>query len=526
MKSVKILRLLYALCIASHAGVLHAQNLVFTINALADDEHQENLHETARIEDDRPLVRSRLADERAERNYINTVIVKSVEAPPLEPNGNLNEESARILLAQAYREGKLQNSAFKDINCLKVTDIKKQEQGNFTEQLFLVESSCGNAGDNRFIFKGIGEADEVEMLVKGSRHEDFQPLIYPNAQDGYPQIVFPFAYFSYKDQHGRIRSLALMNVASGQKILALMASYGSKSSIQEREGMHRMISEAYFFLGSQMARFYKRYGRGRAGLIPMGIRHGDLHIGNIFYDPNTKKITLIDNNRIAKTIGQPEYVWRDFVPLLVRREPRVKIDSAGYGEWLSLAAPSFMIGFLSVYPASDRIKLFEQIERSIATYKQNENKQMRYEKGVMSQALYTLGKNVQTCLHEGAVLKRVKKWVTKTPLVAEDVDVNTQDENGFTALHEAIAHHERLLWWPLIAAGANVNARDPKGNTPLHTAARGNNADAIKILVEAGADINARASNGQTPLDVATSNHSKDAITALRGYGAKKGTGR
>ncbi len=526
MKSVKRIKLLCLLLLANHGHVMYADNLVFTVTALCDDECEENLHDTSARKSDSALCRSRKSDEQAERRYINTVTVKSVEAPTLDSNGNLTEESAKILLAQAYNEGKLQNSAFKDINSLKVTDIKSREQGNFTEQLFLVESTCGNPAEKTFIFKGIGEADEIEMLVKGSRYEDFQPLVYPNAQDGYPQIVFPLAYFSYKDQHGRIRSLSLMNVASGKKVLALMGHFGSISSAQERESMHGMISAAYFQFGSQMARFYRRYARFWPGAIPMGIRHGDLHIGNVFYDHDSKQITLIDNNRIAKTIGQPENVWRDFVPLLIRREPRVKIDDAVYGEWLSLSVPGFMIGFLSAYPASEQLKVFDEIEKGISSYQKYENTKMRYQVGVVHQALYALGKNIKSCLYEGDMLKRVKKWMIKRPLVANDVGVNAKGEHGATVLHEAVEAHERLIVWPLIAAGADLNMRDNNGHTPLHIAARCNNTDAIKILVAAGADMNARTRNGHTPHDVAVSSKSKDAIAALRAFGAKKGAGR
>lgn len=511
------LRVLTLIVITNQCFVMRAEKLIVCINALIENSAPECA--VAHSSDEEFVVGTRRRAD--QRDSAANHVTLNVEVPILDHHGHLTEESAKILLVQAYQDGKISNLAFQDIHCLTVTDIKQAHQGNFTEQLFLVESTCGNPGDGSFILKGIGEADEIEALVKGSHHKDFAPLIYPNIQEGYPQMVFPVAYFSYKDQRGKIRALSLMNVASGQKVLALMETFAHTASAQERESMHRTVSEAYFQLGAQMARFYRRYARSGANLIPMGIRHGDLHLGNVFYDANTKQITLIDNNRIAKTIGRPESVWRDFVPLLANRNPQVAMEPEVRDEWFALSAPSFMVGFLSAYPASDRVKIFEEIEKSISIYEHNEDKKIRYQKGVVYQALQAIGKSVRTYLYEGDILKRVKKSLAKRPLVAEDVGVNAKNEKGTTALHDAVAH-EGLVLWPLIAAGANVNARDRTGNTPLHDAARSNNADAIEILLAAGADRNARDRKGQTPLDVAVNTKSKDAAAALRGYGGKK----
>lgn len=515
--NVRSLRVLTLIIITNQCFVIRAERLLVCINALIESSAAECA--VAQSSDEECVVGTRRGAH--QRDGSANHITLEIEVPILDQHGCLTEESARILLAQAYQDGKITNPAFQDIQYLTVTDIKQAHQGNFTEQLFLIESMCGHPGDGSFILKGIGEADEIAALVKGSHHKDFEPIIYPNAQEGYPQMVFPLAYFSYKDQRGKIRSLSLMNVASGQKVLALMERFAHALNAQERESMHRTISEAYFQLGSQMARFYRRYARSGANLIPMGIRHGDLHLGNVFYDVNTKQITLIDNNRIAKTIGRPESVWRDFVPLLANRKLQVAMEVAVSDEWFALSAPSFMVGFLSAYPASDRVKIFEEIEKSISIYERNEDKKIRYQKGVVHQALLAIGKSVRTYLHEGDILKRVKKTLTKRPLVAEDVDINVRNEKGVTVLHEAVAH-ERLVLWPLIAAGADVNVRDRNGNTPLHDAARSNNVNAIEILLAAGADRDVRDKKGYTPLDVAVNTKSKDAVAALRGYGGKK----
>lgn len=48
----------------------------------------------------------------------------------------------------------------------------------------------------------------------------------------------------------------------------------------------------------------------------------------------------------------------------------------------------------------------------------------------------------------------------------------------------------------LIDAGTDVNAQDEEGNTPLHNA---RNAKVAKALIDAGADVNALNDSGNTP---------------------------
>lgn len=535
MKSVKLVYGLWVIMLVSHCFSLQAEDLVVTINALIHDAHEEdrtacrNENVSCIGHDDclghfeevsGLLVRSRRREPRELDN--DEIVVKSVGVSALDRNGHLTEQSAKMLLAQAYSEGKLTNSAFKDIHRLKVTDIKSQEQGNNTAQLFLIESPCGNDGERLFILKGIEENNEITALVRGSRYEDFAPIIYPHAQDGYPQIVFPFAYLSYKDQNGQTQSLSLMNVASGEKVLSLMERFATKESAKDRNDMHRTISEAYFQMGAQMARFYRRYATSRVRMLPVGIRHGDLHVGNIFYDESTKQVTLIDNNRLANSINHSECVWRDFVPLLVKRRPRFNMSNAVYEEWFSLAMPNFLIGFLSVFPASDHLKILEELAKHMKQYESSENRRVGYQVGVVSQALYVLGKNIREYVYDVNFFKRLTKWIARRPVVAADVSVNAQDARGLPTLSDAV-RTEQILLWPLIAAGAKVNICDAELKTPLHHAAEINNADAIHILVRAGAEINAQAADGRTPLDCAIKKKCKDAVKALSHYRAQRG---
>ena len=109
-------------------------------------------------------------------------------------------------------------------------------------------------------------------------------------------------------------------------------------------------------------------------------------------------------------------------------------------------------------------------------------------------------------------------------ILAGHPDVNARDAQGRTApwyvtdgndRQDATRHSNRALVIHLLAkAGANLNSQDESGNTALHQAYAGNVAQA---LIENGADVNARNNTGRTPL---MSNFSLEAAKLLVAAGA------
>ena len=68
----------------------------------------------------------------------------------------------------------------------------------------------------------------------------------------------------------------------------------------------------------------------------------------------------------------------------------------------------------------------------------------------------------------------------------------------------------------LAAAGAPLDAADEDGNTALHEAVLGRHATAVAALLEAGADAQAINGEGQTPLALAELDGYEPVLSLLR----------
>lgn len=87
-------------------------------------------------------------------------------------------------------------------------------------------------------------------------------------------------------------------------------------------------------------------------------------------------------------------------------------------------------------------------------------------------------------------------------LLFHGANVNTQDENAFSALHIATQerHTEMVLY--LLCNGANVNIRDKFGNTPIMRINRSTPRELFKILLENGADVDLKNQAGVSFRDI------------------------
>ena len=106
-------------------------------------------------------------------------------------------------------------------------------------------------------------------------------------------------------------------------------------------------------------------------------------------------------------------------------------------------------------------------------------------------------------------------------LIERGVDVNSQNNNGKTALMWAAYHGNVEVIAALVNAGANANAQDKDGLTPMMYAAwRKGCAPGVKKLIELGADPNVADDQGQTSLMKAVWFGMNDIVQVLLDNGA------
>lgn len=111
------------------------------------------------------------------------------------------------------------------------------------------------------------------------------------------------------------------------------------------------------------------------------------------------------------------------------------------------------------------------------------------------------GKNVMEGVSENKLISTVlyKDIAEVEKVLAEGVDINQQDGNGYTSLIWACSfssdENYREKAKLLISEGANVNISTNEGNTALIEAA-GNSPEIFDLLLEKGADLNAKKKDG------------------------------
>ena len=134
---------------------------------------------------------------------------------------------------------------------------------------------------------------------------------------------------------------------------------------------------------------------------------------------------------------------------------------------------------------------------------------MRFEEVTDQEIMTLISESVQdlelgdcsgrTLLWHASFCNRVKlvEW-----LVISGANVNTQDENDFSALHIATQekHTEMVLY--LLHNGANINIRDKFGNTPIMRTNRSTPRELFRILLENGADVDLKNQAGVSYRDI------------------------
>lgn len=108
-------------------------------------------------------------------------------------------------------------------------------------------------------------------------------------------------------------------------------------------------------------------------------------------------------------------------------------------------------------------------------------------------------------------------------LLRQGINLNTQDDNGWTALHHAAATRNRAAVYHLLKAGAKPDIPEKKcGHTPLITAVCENHAGCVKLLLQGGANPEQTDLLDCTALEYAAQNNLLESLRLLLASGLMK----
>lgn len=127
--------------------------------------------------------------------------------------------------------------------------------------------------------------------------------------------------------------------------------------------------------------------------------------------------------------------------------------------------------------------------------------------------------HANTPLHEAA---RTGDHVLLRKLIADEAELEAQDEYQATPLHVAVLHDHVECVTTLLQNSANINAQGISLLTPLHTAAFFDRPDCMRALLahQPQPDIDAQTIRGETSLYLAVHSGSIDCVQQLLKSGA------
>ena len=108
----------------------------------------------------------------------------------------------------------------------------------------------------------------------------------------------------------------------------------------------------------------------------------------------------------------------------------------------------------------------------------------------------------------------MKKIYTIT-LTLSDVDTNTVDDRGMTALLHAADEGRLKTCEHRLKAGSNPNAATKEGLTAILLAAASDNTPLVTLLLRHGADPDLKTYQGKSPRDIAKEHNATDCLKAM-----------
>lgn len=111
------------------------------------------------------------------------------------------------------------------------------------------------------------------------------------------------------------------------------------------------------------------------------------------------------------------------------------------------------------------------------------------------------------------------EFVEHLLLKESNYNVNTQDENGSTCLHDTAVHNCQFISISklLLEYGASVNIKDNEGNTPLHNAVLFHCIENVKLMMSYKPDLSLVNEDNASAIDFAANTEDNEILKLLVG---------
>lgn len=248
------------------------------------------------------------------------------------------------------------------------TQIISAGSGSFSDKIFIVKQRIKPGGEflPKYVFKvlknkrtfrpvpGLKAPEVVKEAIEKGQHGFagrlgirgmFRPKSFPRDLRPFlgqlPRFCLVEKYIVYTDPKGIAHYIEVIHAAGGINGVDFISS-----RTLAREGMKA--------LGIALATFHRSLMMTPLDADPREwrtIAHGDLHLGNVFWNPRTKRVFFIDNESVAENppTGSPidfDLFWPSFRALWT-----VNRGLFGGDDQLLGSLITFFNSYISVYPA-------------------------------------------------------------------------------------------------------------------------------------------------------------------------------
>lgn len=163
----------------------------------------------------------------------------------------------------------------------------------------------------KFVIKGLYSRDEASML---SDLQHSTKIRKAENNMGAAKVCLTKLVQSYKatDDNNQIYYFAILEAAQGNQLFKIMTN-----ELLNTKDINN-LKDIFFDTGRQISELHKSIVGSDEFVSPRSIItmiHDDLHQENIFYDPETKKVSLIDNETMGESIHNPLPIYRELYGL-------------------------------------------------------------------------------------------------------------------------------------------------------------------------------------------------------------------